>query len=136
MADIVEGCRFLRTPDMRWPTLVVDNVYVLPGVPQIFAMKIPLIFEELDEGQQLHSFPVYTRQREGDIAVLLEAIESRFEGVQVGSYLAWDHDLYAVKVTFDSRDEGQARAASEEFITAIGDNFVSREEPTTANCPT
>lgn len=134
MADIIEGCRFLRTPDVRWPTLVVDNVYVLPGVPEIFRIKIPLIREELDEGQRLHSFSVFTRQREGEIASLLEEIEGRFEGVQVGSYLAWNSKLYSVKVTFDGLDEVVAKAASDEFVAAIGDNFVSREEPTTANC--
>ncbi|MFK8000039.1 MAG: competence/damage-inducible protein A [Polyangiales bacterium] len=135
MADIIEGCRFLRTPDMRWPTLVVENVYVLPGVPEIFRMKIPLIRAELDEGQRLHSFPVFTRQREGEIAALLEELEGRFEGVQVGSYLSWDSELYSVKVTFDGLDEAAAKAASDEFVAAIGENFVSREEPTTANCP-
>ncbi|MFT5358632.1 MAG: molybdenum cofactor synthesis domain-containing protein [Polyangiales bacterium] len=134
MADIIEGCRMLRRPNARWPTLVVENVYVLPGVPEIFRMKIPLIREELDEGQQLHSFSVFTRQREGEIAALLEDLESRFEGVQVGSYLAWDSALYSVKVTFDSLNEDQAKAVSDEFVAAIGDSFVSREEPTTANC--
>ena len=133
MADIVEGCRLLRSPEARWPTLAIENVYVLPGVPQIFRMKIPLIREDLDQGQRLHSLSVYTRQREGEIAALLEELEARFEGVQVGSYLAWNSELYAVKVTFDGRDEAQAKAAADAFVAEIGDNFVSREDPATAN---
>ncbi len=129
MADLVEGARLLRTKAHPWPTMVVDNVYVLPGVPEIFRLKMPLLRKDLDQGQRLFSQPVYTRCREGDIAALLEGIEARFPGVSVGSYLAWDHAAYSVKVTFDSADEQAGVDAAQVFIDAIGDKFVGRELP-------
>src|SRR5262245_46798392 len=36
MADVPEGANLLYNPDMPWPVITVENVFVLPGVPEIF----------------------------------------------------------------------------------------------------
>ncbi|MEM7606875.1 MAG: competence/damage-inducible protein A [Myxococcota bacterium] len=129
MANVVKGSRLLQTPAHPWPTMVVENVYVLPGVPQIFRLKMPLLRADLDHGERLFSESVYTRCREGEIASLLEELEGEHPAVAVGSYLNWDDSQYTVLVTFDSRNETQALRAAQKFVDAIGDKFVSREAP-------
>jgi molybdenum cofactor synthesis domain-containing protein len=37
MADAPAGSELIREGDLRWPVLAVQNVYVLPGVPNYFA---------------------------------------------------------------------------------------------------
>ena len=46
MADIPDGARLLYGPDgnrARWPVVAVKNVYVLPGVPEIFRLKFAMM---------------------------------------------------------------------------------------------
>lgn len=129
MANIVQGARLLRTDAHPWPTMVVENVFVLPGVPEIFRLKMPLLRTELGQGQRFYSQKVFTHCREGEIADLLESLESRFESVQVGSYLNWDRTHYSVMVSFDSEDEQASLDAAQVFIDAIGPKFVSRDDP-------
>jgi molybdenum cofactor synthesis domain-containing protein len=113
MANVFEGCRLLREAALPWPTLVLDNVYVLPGVPQIFEMKLGVLREELDEGEHFTSEAVYTQLDEGTIAQTLYDLTRDFPGVLIGSYLAFRETAYRVKVTFDGRDAERVHAAAE-----------------------
>jgi hypothetical protein len=48
MADIPDGARLLYGPDgdrSRWPVVAVKNVYILPGVPEIFRYKFAMVRE-------------------------------------------------------------------------------------------
>ena len=40
MADVPEGATLLEGPDLRWPVVAMRNVYVLPGIPEIFRRKL------------------------------------------------------------------------------------------------
>lgn len=127
MADLVEGARLLTAQKMRWPTMVVENVYVLPGVPKMFEYKLTLLEKDLDKGDKLHSVKVYTTCREGEIADLMERLDREYPGVEVGSYLALDHPRYRVKVTFDSADMEAAEAAAAAFEATVFQQVVGRD---------
>src|SRR5581483_4500509 len=45
LADIPEDASLLYDSGMRWPVLAVENVYVLPGVPELFRSKFEAIRE-------------------------------------------------------------------------------------------
>ena len=113
MANVVEGCRLVRESALPWPTLVVDQVYVLPGVPAIFAMKLKVLEAELDRGETFTSEAVYTNLDEGSIAQTLYDLTARFPGVLIGSYLAFRDPRYRVKITFDGRDAMPVREAAQ-----------------------
>lgn len=36
MATFPDPCRLIRHPDLWVPTVVVDRVYILPGIPSLF----------------------------------------------------------------------------------------------------
>jgi len=124
MANVVEGCRLLREAALPWPTLVLDNVYVLPGVPQIFEMKLGVLREELDEGEHFTSEAVYTQLDEGTIAQTLYDLTRDFPGVLIGSYLAFRETAYRVKVTFDGREAERVHAAAEALRKALPDESL------------
>ena len=126
MANIVEGAELLRGEKHPWPTMKVENVFVLPGVPEIFRFKMPILRKTLARGERFFSQKVYTRCREGDIADLLEKLEAKFDAVQVGSYVAWDHAKYTTLITFDGANEQATLDAAQVFIDAIGADFVGR----------
>ncbi|MBW2213788.1 MAG: competence/damage-inducible protein A [Deltaproteobacteria bacterium] len=50
MANMPEGAEMIRSSDAPWPTVVIENVFVLPGVPEIFELKLTDLRKRLDEG--------------------------------------------------------------------------------------
>ena len=112
MANMPEGAEMIRSSEAPWPTVVIDNVFVLPGVPEIFELKLADLRKRLDEGYEFHSQAIYTLCDEGEIAGLLERIAEAFPGVMVGSDVKWQAEDYRTKLTFDGTDrEAVARAA-------------------------
>lgn len=128
LANVVEGARLLRNATVAWPTLVVDNVYVLPGVPEIFQLKLAQLRDELATDEQFIGVAVYTRCDEGDIAQLLHDLAHAHPRVTIGSYLKWRGEDYRVKITFDGRADQEVRAAADAFIAAIGEAMFVRSE--------
>ncbi len=130
MADMPEGARLVRGEANMWPTIAIENVFVLPGVPQIFQRKLDALRPVLDTGNGFVSHAVYTNADEGSVADLLAAIVKAHPDVLVGSYPqmpgAADH---RVKLTFDARDGEAARAAADAFIAALSPELFLRREP-------
>ncbi|HJK90980.1 MAG TPA: molybdopterin-binding protein [Polyangiaceae bacterium LLY-WYZ-15_(1-7)] len=127
MANVVEGARLVRTAEVLWPTLALENVYVLPGVPEVFRLKLEVLKDELARGEGFVSHAVYTQCDEGAIAKLLADVAEAHPGVTIGSYLKWRSEDYRTKITFDGPDEAAVMAAADEFVAGIGaDELVRR----------
>ena len=128
MANMPEGAEMIRSADAPWPTVVIENVFVLPGVPEIFQLKFTDLRKRLDEGQEFHSQAVFTLSGEGEIANLLEDIAKAFPGVMVGSYVKWRAQDYRTKITFDGNDEAAVSRAADMLVAELAsDLFVRRE---------
>ncbi|MEM8605760.1 MAG: competence/damage-inducible protein A [Myxococcota bacterium] len=119
MADMPEGSEMLRSAEAPWPTVAIENVFVLPGVPEFFEVKFADLCKRLDTGHQFHLESVYTLSDEEEIANLLERIAGLFPSVMVGSYVNWATGDYRTKVTFDSRDAAAAERAADTLVGAL-----------------
>ncbi len=126
MADLPVGTRLLSRAAAEWPVIVVENVFVLPGIPEIFARKLDVVREELGVDTPFLSAAIFTRCDEGAIAELLLRIE-REHGVTVGSYptIGGDH---SVKITFDGIDAGALDAALDACLEGLDRALVVRVE--------
>jgi molybdenum cofactor synthesis domain-containing protein len=104
MADIPDGATLLQSEDVRWPTVIMQNVFVLPGLPKVFRLKLPALCKYLkgDETPFL-SRALYTLCDEGELAAVLTELDNRHEDVSIGSYPVTDRP-YRVKLTVDGRD--------------------------------
>ena len=127
MAEVPEGAELVSTPEVPWPSVVMENVYVLPGVPRIFRMKLPLLRDRLAAGRRFHCRAVYTSCRETDIAELLDRVVVAHEEVDIGSYPVMDGD-YRVKLTVDSRSRSAADLALAALVEALPAGAVVRVE--------
>lgn len=128
LANVVEGARLVRNATVAWPTIVVENVFVLPGVPEIFKLKLEQLRDELATDEVFVGEAVYTRCDEGDIAALLHDLAHAHPNVTIGSYLKWRSEDYRVKITFDGRSVDEVRAAADAFVEAIGEEMFVRRE--------
>lgn len=120
MALVPEGAHLESTAEVKWPVVRLENVWMLPGIPEIFRMKLAVLEAKLPRGIAYVSHAVYTRLEESDIKPLLDAVVGAFPDVFVGSYPKWAVDLgYRTKLTFDGRDEARVIAARDAFARAL-----------------
>ena len=128
MANMPEGAEIIRSSDAPWPTVVIENVFVLPGVPEIFELKLADLRKRLDEGCAFHSKAIYTMSDEGEIAALLERIAEDFTGVMVGSYVNLQAEDYRTKLTFDGTDPEAITKAADMLVKELDAKLFVRRE--------
>lgn len=119
MALVPDGARLTTTSDVTWPTVVMHNVWVLPGVPEIFRMKLDVIRQELRGPSPFFSRAVFTRLDEPSLTPWLDQLVSDHPGVSIGSYPKWLEPRYRTKVTFDARDSDPVLAAVQQFLAYL-----------------
>jgi len=115
MALVPRGAELLNCGGSKWPAVVMRNVWLLPGIPEVFRMKIPIIRDCLSGGQPFMSRAVYTRMDEGDLKPLLDGVVKAHPRVEVGSYPKWCDPDCLTMVTFDGRDEDAVAKAVDAF---------------------
>jgi molybdenum cofactor synthesis domain-containing protein len=119
MAQVPEGATLEASGEVRWPTIRFRNVWLLPGVPEIFRLKLPVVVERIGAGTRFVSRAVFTKMDEGDLRPLLDAVVARFPEVGVGSYPKWQDATYRTKLTFDGRDEARVDEARDAFVALL-----------------
>ena len=110
MVRVPDGAVLVEAPGSSFPVVRVDNVWVLPGIPDLMRTK----FEDIAQhfvGVQVFVERLYCVQGESEIAAALQAVEHAFPEVAIGSYPRWGESRYRVMITADSRDDVQLREA-------------------------
>lgn len=120
MARVPAGSRLVTSKEMPWPAVVKENVWVLPGVPPIFAAKMQSVVAELGAGRPFVSHAVYTNLDEGQLKERLDQVVAAFSDVDVGSYPKWGDSDHRTKLTFDGIDEPRVLAARDAFAASLG----------------
>jgi molybdenum cofactor synthesis domain-containing protein len=127
MADVPDGAELLAPEEMRWPLLKVRNVFVLPGVPELFRKKFMAIRERF-RVEPFFTRAFYTLQEEFDIAAGLRAVADAHPQVAIGSYPSFSSPDYRVKVTLESKDGVALESAAKELIAILDrEKFVRSE---------
>jgi molybdenum cofactor synthesis domain-containing protein len=119
MALVPRGASLETTEEIKWPTIRIGNTWVMPGIPEVFRMKLPVVVSKIAPGPSFVSRAVYTKMDEGDLKPLLDRIVAAFPDVDVGSYPKWMDATYKTKLTFDGRDEGRVLAARDAFVATL-----------------
>jgi molybdenum cofactor synthesis domain-containing protein len=128
MALLPEGASLEVSDDVRWPTIRFRNTWLLPGVPEIFRLKLAVAAAAMGEGHAYVTRAVFTKMDEGDLKPLLDAVVARFPDVGVGSYPRWADPTYKTKLTFDGRDAGRVDAARDAFLAVLPPGEPQRVE--------
>ena len=129
MARVPEGARLIQSPDVPWPSVVMRNVWILPGIPPIFALKMDAVRSELACGQCFVSRSLKTKLDEGALKPLLDRVVAAHPDVEIGSYPQWREPRYKTKLTFDSLEATRAEAACSALLALLApDDVVTLEE--------
>ncbi|HEX7666462.1 MAG TPA: molybdopterin-binding protein [Polyangiaceae bacterium] len=128
MAIMPETATLESSPEMRWPTIRMNNTFLLPGVPDIFRMKLPIVISRITAGTPYISRAVYTQMEEAILKPILDATVARFPTIEIGSYPKLNDPTYKTKLTFDGRDPALVEEASQAFIAALPEGEPQRVE--------
>jgi molybdopterin-biosynthesis enzyme MoeA-like protein len=121
LANIPDGAEQLYSDRSPWPLTVFKNVWILPGVPEIFQMKLTIVAEHLKGDAPFVSRAVFTKLDEAMLKPLLDSTVSEHPGVDIGSYPRWQDPSYETKVTFDGKDRDAVERAFEDFQKKLPD---------------
>ncbi len=125
MADVPEGTRLLGDP--AFPTIAVENVVMLPGVPQFFRWQFERIAADL-AAPPFRLACVYVSTGEDRIAPLLARVQDEHPAVEIGSYPRFDDADHRVKVTLEAKDAARVAAALAALLAALPAGSVVRTE--------
>jgi molybdenum cofactor synthesis domain-containing protein len=128
MAQIPRGAKLVSASDAHWPATLMQNVFVLPGVPEIFRMKLESVRTHLTGLEPYVSRAAFLNLEEVDLKAALDAVVARHPGVEIGSYPKWRDPSYRTKVTFDARDGAAVASALDDFVDQFPGNAVIRVE--------
>jgi nicotinamide-nucleotide amidase len=118
-AMLPRGSRPLANPLGGAPGFVIENVYVLPGLPSEMEAMFASIEEEFRRGSPIESWRRVYKTYESVIASALAEADERWPGVLVGSYPSFGGQAFTVEVVLKSRDVAALAEASGWLESAI-----------------
>lgn len=119
MARVPQGAALVTSSQIAWPTVRMQNVWVMPGVPEIFRMKLDLVRDRLRGPVRFESRAIYTQIEESELKPLLDRLVAAHPTVEVGSYPKWFDKTYKTKVTIDGTDSEATLAAFESLLALL-----------------
>ena len=128
MALVPEGAKLATAAEVDWPMPVMNNVFILPGVPEAFRTKLSAVRGWVRGPKPFVSRAAFTTLDEADLKTLLDAVVARHPSVEVGSYPRWFEPSYKTKVTFDGRDSAVVDAAHADFVAGLPEGSLVRSE--------
>ncbi len=127
MALIPEGSVLLDSGDLWFPIVVVENVHIFPGIPELLQRKFHSIRERF-RGVPFHLSRVYVKHSESDIAASLNEVLGEFPELMLGSYPRINETDYRVLLTLESRDADYLRKALDALLARLPADAIFKVE--------
>jgi len=127
MAEVPEGAELVFEGNVSFPTIQLANIYILPGIPEIFREKFVALKSRFAVDPYFLRV-IYTRAIESTIAGSLNATLAAFPLLQLGSYPKLSDPEYRVRVTLESKDQDYVNRAFEHLVQQLSPELIVRTE--------
>jgi molybdenum cofactor synthesis domain-containing protein len=127
MAEVPEGAVLVEGGPMIFPTVQLENIYMLPGIPQLFEGKL-LAIKSRFATDPYFIRAIYTTAGEGKIASMLDACLARFPNLMLGSYPKIGDSEYRVKLTLESKDRDYLDEAFRYMLELLPQDMILKTE--------
>ena len=128
MARVPLGALLRGSPEVEWPTPVMNNVWILPGIPDLFKLKLLTARAHLRGPTSFVTRALFLRMEEPILKPLLDAVVARHPQVEIGSYPKWFDPTYRTQITFDAESAEAAQAALDDLRNLLAPSDVVRAE--------
>ncbi|HEX4949682.1 MAG TPA: competence/damage-inducible protein A [Blastocatellia bacterium] len=123
MADVPEGAELVYGGEMRFPVIAYRNVFIFPGVPELFRKKFTAIRERFRVAP-FYLRTVHTLEDEFDIAERLQTVADAHPAVAIGSYPNFASPEYRVKLTLESKIEAAVDSAHQALLLVLDETLI------------
>ncbi len=127
MAMIPEGATLVDTGDLWFLAIIVENVFIFPGVPELLRKKFDSIRERF-RGVPFLLRRVYVQQLESDLVPSLNDLLQEFPELVLGSYPRFREADYRVMLTLESRDAEYLQRALDSLLGRIPADAIHKVE--------
>jgi len=127
MAMVPQGARLVDAGDLWFPVVIVENVHIFPGIPELLRKKFESIRQRF-RGVPVLLKRVYVKQRESDIAGSLHDLLAEFPELMLGSYPRIGEEAFHVILTLESRDAGYLQRALDSLLKRLPEDAVYKVE--------
>ncbi len=127
MAEVPDGAVLNDGGDIRFPTVQIENVYVLPGIPQLFEAKL-LALKGRFATDPYFIRAIYISSGEGDITEHLNDCMRNFPDLMLGSYPRIGDREYRVKLTLESKSAEYLERAFQHLMALLPSAAVVKTE--------
>jgi FAD synthetase len=127
LARVPDGASLLDAGDLWFPLVVVENVYIFPGIPELLRKKFESSRTRF-RGVPFVLKRVFVKAQESDIADDLNALLKDFPDLMLGSYPRLGDESFRVMLTLESRDAGMVQSALDSLLERLPDGSVVRVE--------
>jgi molybdenum cofactor synthesis domain-containing protein len=126
LAEAPEGGYLIEQQGLWFPVLACDDVFMLPGVPQLFKLQLETVLPRLG-GTPIALTNLYLSLGEPELAKVLDEVALSMPDVAIGSYPRFDRDLdYRVKVTVEHAEQARVDAAVERLFRGFPEGALVR----------
>ena len=123
MADMPEGAELVYGGEMKFPVMACGNVFIFPGVPELFRKKFTAIRERFRVAPFFLRV-IHTLEDEFDIAERLQTLADAHPAVAIGSYPNFATPEYRVKVTLESKIEAAVDSAHQDLLLVLDQTMI------------
>ena len=117
MARIPEKADLIENLISGAPGYIIENVYVMAGVPRIFQSMLQTVLPNLKKGTPTLSISIKLYKGEGDIALELEKIVKAFSKLTFGSYPFNENGIHGTNIVIRGKDKKLMIEAEEKVRT-------------------
>lgn len=120
MARIPEGAALIDNPVSAAPGYRLENVFVMAGVPKIFAAMLRAAVPMLSGGRKVYSETVTVNRPEGDVAAPLAEVANEHPDVSIGSYPFATSGRLGTNIVLRSTSRPRLASATDAVKAALG----------------
>lgn len=123
MAEVPEGARLLDGG--AFPVVTLRNIFMLPGVPEIFAEKLERVCQQFS-GRPPAVQRLYLRTPETAVAADLAEAQRNHPQVKIGSYPLGDRDDYNLLITVEGDQADGVKQAVARLVELLPPRVIRR----------
>lgn len=128
LAEVPEGATLIAQGHTWYPVISCDDVFLLPGVPQLFRLQLETVLARLEQGK-VHLYCLFLDRAESEIARALDLVALGMPQVAIGSYPEFDRAAsYRVKITIEAADDATVAEAVGRLRRELPSGSIVREE--------
>ena len=125
MARVPEGASLIENPSGGPQGFVMENVYVMAGIPRVMQAMLSSLEGSLNSGDVVHSFSIRAYLGESQISEPLGKVQDEFSDLDIGSYPFLAEDRYGTMLVIrgtNLEDIQNAADAIKEIIISGGES--------------